>query len=138
MSRRRRRNEKGRRDNTLIANQRLPASIDVFNLRQLELPLTLIDDRRTYHPDPARLPKMITGAPVSFKVRKKPTTYQKSLKKNWQSYVPNLISFAENKNVLICIRRKKRKEVLFAKKKTGMRGQKRPRFNSYSSIHCVR
>lgn len=37
---------------------------------------------------------------------------------------------------LVCIRRHTRKEVLFAKKKTGKGGRSKKRFNAYSKVRC--
>lgn len=91
---------------------------------------TAIEDRRTYHPLEYFRPARTTNGGNAGPVR---VTPQKS-KSN--PFLANTLSFP-NENVLICVRRKTRKEVLFAKKKTGRgssRGRKRK--NWYSNIGC--
>lgn len=52
------------------------------------------------------------------------------------SRVPYQIAFSAPAETLVCIRRKRRKEVLFAKRKTGKGGQRRPRRTPWSKIKC--
>lgn len=113
-----------------------------FSIRQLSLfPLTEIEDRRRHDPDGYYRPaKDLMGriAPLSVSAdRRKPSKYQYSLKKSYPSlFEPTFQTFKYPRKVLICMRRKARKEVLHAFKKTGRRGQRKPRRNWYSSISC--
>ena len=56
-------------------------------------------------------------------------------------YVPRgkygqFLGFRDAHNVLTCVRRKQRKQVLFAKRKAGCGGQKKPRWSALSRIRC--
>lgn len=118
-----------------FSNRRLVA-------RPKSTPLTAIEDRRRFHPDGFAAPAQ------SFKkTRHRITeqTYQRKKSINQKSVLPNFytptieigkLAFQEPKNILVCVRRKVREEVLHALKKTGKRGQKRKKFNYYSSISC--
>lgn len=46
------------------------------------------------------------------------------------------LAFSVPHEVLTCIRRKQRKQVLFAKRKAGKSGQKKPKWNDESYIRC--
>lgn len=48
----------------------------------------------------------------------------------------SVFSFSSPSRVIICIRRKIRKEVLHALKKSGKSGQRNPRRTAYSNIRC--
>lgn len=48
------------------------------------------------------------------------------------------VQFADPRSTLICVRRSQRREVLFAKKRAGRGGMRRPRRNQFSSIVCRR
>lgn len=87
--------------------------------------LTVVEDRRTYHPEgPNRDAR-------SFSRFRSGLT---SLK-----YGPiTRVAFKEASRVLACVRRKARKEVMFAKNKAGRAGQRKPRFNWLSKISCKR
>lgn len=85
------------------------------------------EDRRSFHP--AR-----TNRPVVSRVGRSRIGVARSLLPD----VPAAVRFVNPRNVIVCVRRKMRKEVLHALKKTGGRGGKnrRPRRNSLSNIHC--
>lgn len=121
---------KGRRGITqTTANQRLP-TLSPSRQWDLEDYLLSIEDRRTSHPDgPVRAPRSTQAFHVSYK-----TAPAGRNSNPWD--VPSGIQFEDPSRVLICVRRKQRKEVLHALKKTGKRGQKRPRRGYYSEIHC--
>lgn len=136
MARRRR----GRVANDINANayhtprtKALPLSLtrDVFPSQLEMFDLPALEDRRTFHPEgPARPARSPRRPRHRLSVPKK---YQYSLKK---SYVPHEVGFQDPQKVLVCVRRKRRREVLHALRKAGKRGQKRPRRNFYSSISC--
>lgn len=66
-----------------------------------------------------------------------PTTRTVSHKKARAAKTPfSAVAFEQPHNTLVCIRRSRRKEILHALKKTGRKGQKRPRRSAFSDIHC--
>lgn len=82
-----------------------------------------LHDRRQFHPDRPYQPAPAIK-PASRKLIVNP-------------YNPARIRFAVPPEVLTCVRRKQRKEVLFAKGVGGQRGRKRrPRFTPHSKVSC--
>lgn len=104
--------------------------------RQLDLftdyPLSMVEDNRTFDFDP--YPKTTNGNRARYKanVRNFPTSVT-SLPGNIS---PIAVSFQQPKNVIACVRRKIREEVLHAFNKTGKRGQRRPRRTPTSPVKC--
>lgn len=87
-----------------------------------------IEDRRTWHPQRALRP---AGA-VPRAARR--LVHSVSTARGF--FPPSRFSFAVPKKVAICVRRKTRREVLFAKRSTG-KGAKSPRRrNRWSNIGC--
>lgn len=143
MSRNRSRSRISRRDVNIIANRRLPTDLSlprsiqaVLNRR---LSLSLIEDRRVFHPDglarPARSlyrrrPRLRVIQP-RLERRSKNVTSRLA-----RSSTPSFFAFADAPRVAVCVRRKVRQEVLHALKKTGSKGQRRPRRSFTSSIVC--
>lgn len=85
-------------------------------------PLTEIEDRRTFHPEgEARSARSLSGA----------ANHRLMAPLHHASFQ---IGFEKPKQVLVCVRRKTRREVLFAKKKGN--GGARKRRNYYSGIKC--
>lgn len=143
-----------RRDNNTIANRRLPPTNYKLSRddarRQLSFDffrdMRPIEDRRTWHPEgPARPARSFRQARHRLvwtnPVRKSlpnfssdPVNVFRSL---WRS-VPYAIGFENPDSVLVCARRRIREQVLHAFRKTGRRGQKKPRFSFYSKISCKR
>lgn len=143
MSRRSRRNYSnsgGRRVTPANANRRLPTPVtSPRSMVQLDLEdlLRQVEDRRRYHPMGESSPALSTSGrkhtlravaptpvPVKNVVLAKPSPF------------PTGVGFSAPDNVIVCIRRKKRKEVLHALGKAGKAGQKAPRRSAYSEIHC--
>lgn len=91
-------------------------------------PLRLIEDRRTYHPlGPDRPARQVSGHPS------KPLQVKPSKKFR----LPPQLGFSDPTRVVVCVRRKTRKEVLFALKKMGAgKRRRRPRRNWLSNIEC--
>lgn len=100
--------------------------------------LILIEDRRLWSPETRLLPtqkglqrrtglRTVSGVP----------TYRLKAKPSPRLSVPRGIAFGEPNRLVLCIRRKQRKEVLHALRKTG-KGVKRrnPKRNYWSSISC--
>lgn len=91
-------------------------------------PLQLIEDRRTYHPLGADRPaRQVSGHP-SKPLRVTPSRKFK---------IPTQLGFTDPRQVAVCVRRKQRKEVLHALKKTGKgKRHRRPRRTWLSNIRC--
>ena len=90
-----------------------------------------IEDRRRYHP--LKLfapPKLFSGKPARVTVQRV---------RRRRSVVPIGIRFLNVERVLVCARRKERREVLFATNKTGggVR-RKKPRRTPFSEVSCKR
>lgn len=117
-----------------------PSLTPSFPLPRLSLirafrPLTQVEDRRLYHPlGPARPARSLSGAPHRLIVPKARPQARSRSRLNINSVVHH-IGFANPKKVLICIRRKMRREVLLAKGRGGG-GHRRPRRSHYSNIVC--
>lgn len=92
--------------------------------------LRQIEDRRSFYPEPATRPALTfsgSSASIDAHIPKKKAN---------RNRVPTQFAFSAPGDVLVCVRRKRRKEVLHALRKTGKRGQRRPRRNRFSDIRC--
>lgn len=96
--------------------------------------IALVDDRRLFHPDPYRAP-VAYGFPkrVRFTIPL-PAPYKKARK--FVNRIPSLIGFDAPQRVIRCIRRKVRKEVMFATKSTGKGSRAPKRRNYWSDVKC--
>lgn len=122
-----------RRDITFpIAKPSLPVGFRTNRISDFE-------DRRQFHPDgvyspPRRLDR--PRAKIVVRARSRVAPAPQSVR---PAAVPRaFLSFDVPQKVLICVRRKIRKEVLHAFHKTGKSGQRKPRRNLYSDISCKR
>lgn len=90
--------------------------------------LTEFEDRRRFHPEDFYQPARELGGTNSPSPQ---------VKKSFKVQLPFGLEFAAPQRTLVCVRRKQRKEVLFAKRQTG-RGKKRraPRRNWQSQMGC--
>lgn len=52
------------------------------------------------------------------------------------STIPSGVSVSRPEVLAVCVRRKERREVLFAFKKNGRGGAKKRRYNEWSKVHC--
>lgn len=94
---------------------------------RLRAMVTALEDRRFFNPlGPYRTPATF-GPQRRFRPA---VTYSSS-----PGNIPIGIGFARPDTVAICVRRKVRREVLFAKNKSGGR-HRRPRRNYWSSVKC--
>lgn len=101
--------------------------VDPLGSRLLE-----IQDRRTWHPIGfLRPPAAFERSAARQVVKSKPNALRND--------ISSRIGFAVPKKVLICVRRKQRKEVLHALGKTGggARVSRRRRRNSWSDVDCT-
>lgn len=127
-----------RRDTTDIANRRLPVYSPVPYSPLPKSVLRDIEDRRTWHPSGSMRPAR-SFSQSQHRLTTPNVNRRKSMQHKLHTpYVTQAISFDVPEKVAICVRRKMREEVLHALKKTGKRGQKRPRFTWYSKIACRR
>lgn len=133
----RRRSRKSRNSN-IHAQRDVPSIARGFNplLDLSPIPrsgrlLKLIEDRRTYHPSgpvrPARSPRrwnhVLQERPSRRSSRSRPMLGQ--------------ISFRGPESILVCVRRQRRREVIFAKSLRGKGSRSRTRKRSYySQIGC--
>lgn len=80
--------------------------------------------------DPVRPARLFSGVTAQVGVADAPK------KRDGRSQVPSQLTFQAPADTVVCIRRRRRKEVLFAKNKAGKRGQKRPRRTAWSDVKC--
>lgn len=109
-------------------------------LMEAPLPdLTEISDRRLWHPDPpARPSMMLDGRPSTRLVLedRTPTPRQRAAGYRQFSQTKAVLAFSDPDNTIVCVRRKSRREVLFAKRYRG-RGRGRPRrMQWFSKVRC--
>ena len=110
-------------------------------------PAVLDHDRRLYKPDRTTRPP--TNQPPVFARLAIKVVKVKSAKRQFhakinrfnplyraRSHVRKVIGFSVSRRLEACIRRKVRKQVLFAKGKAGKAGQKKPIRNFWSAIRC--
>lgn len=103
---------------------------------------TAIQDYRRFHPDGSHQPFRDTYGGTLTPRRRVYTTHSTPLfqgrgRRPVFTPVQNINSSVHlPKRAIICARRSIRKEVLFAKNKTGRTGQKKPHFNPNSNLRC--
>lgn len=103
--------------------------------------LNAVEDRRLYHPSHTYRPlKTVSGTrvtplrvgKVSAPVRRERSSAPSPFRR--EPRLPHTIQFDVPKRTIICLRRKRRKEVLFALNQTG--GGARRRRNQWSDVSC--
>lgn len=110
-----------------------------------------LDDNRTYHPDGNfRTPSMLNPYEPEIEVYEQTKRRPAGLRSN-QSYrqtrpygratqnqqaLSQSVAFRDGSRVAVCVRRKQRKEVLHALRKTGGGSRKPRRYNRYSQVKC--
>lgn len=125
-----------RRDIPRIANATaLPFEMPSPRLSPMAY-LSEIEDRRRYDPSGGTSPARSVSRPQHTLVLPQPKNPDRLGNRVRNSQLPSGVAFQSPEKVLVCIRRKMRKEVLHALKKAGKTGQKRPRRSYYSDIHC--
>lgn len=120
---RNRNSNRRQRDNSSIAKSLLSPTL-----------LPEIEDRRLFHPqDVFRPAKGLSKGSTLLEVR--PVGDRTKRARGMSS--PETIRFSIPNHVAICVRRKRRREVLFALGKTGKGSKKfRRRRNYYSGVNC--
>lgn len=95
------------------------------------------EDRRTYHPEPYTRPAFALPRKAARLVVRKPKNESSVFNAPYTSPPPISVGFAVPDRVAVCVRRKRRKEVIFALNKTGAGAKsKRRRKNAYSNVGC--
>lgn len=92
--------------------------------------LTEVDDARTFSPEIARPARSILSRSATQLVAPR-----KAQRVHGRTTVPHAVGFARPREVVICVRRKERREVIHALRKNG-RGGKRARWSEWSHINC--
>lgn len=126
MSKRKRRKDNSRqRDNNNIASTSLLHNT-VYSL------LSDIEDARHYSPERVRPAKGLSKG--AARIIAGPSRSLRSLSN--KVFAPDVFKFNKPHNVAVCVRRQRRKEVLFALKRNGKGSRSRRRRNAYSDISC--
>lgn len=94
------------------------------------LSLALFEDRRTFHPVAAQRPARSFSHP-----RHRLVAASVPQNRPYQRMTAP-VAFQAPRRVLVCVRRRIRKQVIHAFGHAGRTGQKRPRRNEYSTINC--
>lgn len=139
------RNRRRQRDVTTTSTPSLTSLLSVARPPSSPLlsPLTealsspMLDDRRTYHPLGPQRPAVYSSGPQSD-ITLRDKSYGGRPRVPMSSGTKAAQVFGSPDATTICIRRHRRKEVLFAKRQAGRRGRKqRPRRrNWHSNIGC--
>ena len=111
------------RSNSHTANRRLRSKA----LANKIINNSFIEDRRFFTPQPYK-PKTTTAQKAVIGRAAKTTTIKRP--------APPLKQFNAPQEVITCVRRKQRKEVMHALNKSGKAGQKKPTRNNNSKIKC--
>lgn len=145
MSRRRKRQD---RDTSDIPSRRLvPVDhLPVIRVSTAAADLKALQDRRRFSFDASKSPVAASGAParVSMKPRSSGrVTLRTGRKVPFKSGIVNrgkwheTFSFApRSRSVAVCVRRKERREVLFALSRTGRGARSRKVRNEWSDVQC--
>lgn len=96
----------------------------------LSSPLLSMEDRRTFHPLRDLRPVASFVKSAARVVAKQRVNFPQP------SQTKALLAFADPRRVLVCVRRRIRREVLHAKRIAGSGGMRKPRRNALSSISC--
>lgn len=121
--RKRRKDRSSERDNKSIASSNLLTNT-VYSL------LSDIEDRRQYNPSRYAAARGLSKG--SAFVQAGEARGSRSSKK----FAPDVFRFTRPNNVAVCVRRQRRKEVLFALKRTGKGSKSRRHRNSLSDVSC--
>lgn len=141
-------NSRRRRDNFSISNRRLPTQsivpvaydpwdtgyvteVSYSKPARRRSSLRLVEDRRQWHPVGPQMPARAWNRNATRVIVPR---YAKLA----GTAVTAKLAFSGPSSVAICVRRKRRREIMFAKGFGGRRGQRRPKRNWYSSIRCRR
>ena len=114
-----------------IARRSLPDPLKLVRAVRVSSTLRAIEDRRTWHPEGEFRPaRSFNKARHALVVKKSPASSSGRFR------LPTRVMFDAPKKVLICVRRQRRKEVIFAKGKAGGGRRRSPTRNWYSDVSC--
>lgn len=139
MARRRRRNDSYRSNESherVLSNNAtaIAAVLGADEYVQAPSPVTLsqFEDLRTFHPEGAlRAPLTVFGNPATWSVSGGPSKSNSVVHPSWGGLGRSREFFAPGR-VVMCVRRKQRREVLFAFRRTG-RGSHAPKSRTWRS-----
>lgn len=125
-----------RRSKSSNKNTSFRSGRDHFPIARRSLPLTVYEDRRLWNPvkpSPARA----FSRRVARIVEHNRNVNIPSRSSHRSLPLPaTRFAFSVPRDVIVCVRRKVRKEVIHASGRAGRRGQRRPRRNEYSDVRC--
>lgn len=125
----------GSADLNTIASPRLLSPLSPLPSTGLNDPLSEIEDRRSYHPLGAARPPIYSTGSLKVKDRS-PSKLQRRFGFSPRSQTKGVLTFANPSNVVLCVRRKTRREVLFATRRNGAGGRRPRRRNWTTQISC--
>ena len=105
--------------------------------RRLRSPFLTYRDPNPSFVNSRRLKTYTYGVTKKQKTRRIVSSTQ-PLKKQKKITLPYPVGNQQFRKAIICAKRQQRKEVLHAKKRTGKSGQRSPRYNQHSKLHCTR
>lgn len=135
---------RNRRDDSSIANRRLPEVEYTKRRSQLNTPnLRIYEDRRLWHPEGINAPAGVLRQRSARVFVEATTPQRRTPAASRRGFSPRMSSpitaFTEPKEVLVCVRRSQRREVLHALKRTGAgTSSKKPKLTWRSKISCRR
>lgn len=121
---------------------RLPSASLPLVSRSFDLsaPLSEVEDRRTYHPlGPNRPARYSTGTTASYTLKDRKHAKPHRLRNPFgASQTRAAVAFADPSHVAVCVRRKTRREVIFASGAGAKRTKRRrpQRRSATSAIRC--
>lgn len=121
------------RDTIVIANAPALRRISSRALVARSTFPTFSDDLRTWHPERSDRPALkFSGLPAAVVIGRRPRSVGR--KAAWPSHA---VVFKNPDRVLTCVRRARRREVIFASGRGGKK-TRRPKYTWRSKIHCKR
>ena len=90
----------------------------------------------TYEPEPKRQKPRAPRLPTQARNARARAVGSYARPTQNRGELPSQIAFSNPNRVAICIRRKRRKEVLFALRKTGRGSRARRHYNAHSFVRC--
>lgn len=101
------------------------------------LVLSQIQDLRSYYDAPALRPALLfSGSPARVGLEPAPNKNKNNVRARPTAVHRAQLAFTAPGETLVCVRRARRKEVLFAKNKAGKRGQRKARWSQWSKYKC--
>lgn len=129
---------RNRRDTPSIATAHYTRAVPIQQFKPRPFSLTLYEDRRQFHPEGIYAPAKSFNS-TRHRIAVPKSNYKVPLSQYsalGQTYPTYKLAFEAPTKVLVCVRRKIRKQVLHALSKTGKVGQNRPKISDYSHISC--